>query len=125
MFDTNVYIEASARRVDEVTYEVSSHVPYYRSIPLSMINDIRLSVNDTPVAREDIKISPDDVHWFTLDESRTVTFHKWEYGVPLRVQFKSDDELGKDVKLRIACIARTAYIPVPLHGELEVMVNFE
>lgn len=125
MFDTNVYIDNSAKKISDEVYEVSAHVPYYRSIPLSMINDIKLSINNQGVERETIKISPDNKNWFTLEEAKTVVFHKWEYGLPLRIRFTFPEDLVETVKLRIACIIRTAYIPIPIHGELEKSVKFE
>lgn len=125
MFDSNVYIENSARKVDVGLYEISSHVPYYRSIPLSMINDIKINVDDEEIERDTILISPDSRNWFSLSEAKTVVFHKWEYSVGLKVRFKSNQLLSKNVKLKVTAIARTAYIPVPLHGEIEKHVDFD
>lgn len=125
MFDTNVYINNSARKIDLNTYQISAHVPYYRSIPLSMINDIRLEINGNEIERDSIRISPDNRNWFSLDEAKTVIFHKWEYSVPLKINFKSENELKQDELLKVIIIVRTAYIPVPIHGELQMKVNFE
>lgn len=122
MFDNNVFIEGSCKNVkrdDAVfAYEMQTHITYYRGIPLSMVNNIRVTTDGVEVSREDIRCSVDNgEYWFTLDEMKTVVDHKWEYGEPLTVRVLKDGGLpaGKhEVDLNV--IVRTAYIPVPLDG---------
>ncbi len=129
MFDNNVFIENSCVNVEEagqVTgYELQTHITYYRGIPLSMIEYIRVEVDGTEADPEAIRISTDREDWFTLPEAETVTSYKWEYGEPLSIRVLQEGGLGKGshrVKLTVA--TRTAYIPVPLEGikEREVII---
>ena len=70
MFDNNVFIENSCVNVEEagqVTgYELQTHITYYRGIPLSMIEYIRVMVDGTEAEPGNIRISTDQEDWFTL-----------------------------------------------------------
>lgn len=122
MFDNNVFVENSCHNITKegkVTgFEMGTYITYYRGIPLSMVNDIRVEVDGKEVPRESILFSSDGEDWFTLDEMTTVTTYKWEYDQAAHILVKKDGGLSKgihDVKLTV--ITRTAYIPVPLEGE--------
>ena len=130
MFDNNVFLENSCKNVvadGKITgLELQTNITYYRGIPLSMINDIRVKVDGTEVARKDIAITVDGIDWFTLDEMETVTTYKWEYGEPLTIRVKKDGGLTKgNHVVGLTVIVRTAYIPVPLEGyrEREIMIG--
>lgn len=122
MFDNNVFIEGSCKNTvvnDAVTgYEMQTHITYYRGIPLSMVNDIRIKTDGQEVPREDIRCSVDEgEYWFTLDEMKTVIGHKWEYGEPMTVRVVKAGGLEKgEHQVELTVIVRTAYIPVPLEG---------
>lgn len=125
MFDNNVFIEGSCKNTVEdgkiVGYEMQTHITYYRGIPLSMVNDIRVKTDGEQVDRNDILCSVDGgEYWFTLDEMETVVGHKWEYGEPMTVRVKKDGGLSKGShQVELTVIVRTAYIPVPLEGVKE------
>lgn len=128
MFDNNVFIEGSCKNIEQdgkVTgYELSTNITYYRGIPLSMIEYIRVEADGQEEAQESIEISIDRTDWFTLKEAETVTSYKWEYGEPLYIRVNKEGGLAKgshDVKLTLA--TRTAYIPVPLEGIKERKVE--
>lgn len=122
MFDNNVFIEGSCRNTvidgKTVGYEMQTFITYYRGIPLSMVNDIRVKTDGDEVPRADIRCSVDDgEYWFTLDEMKTVTGHKWEYGEPMTVRVVKEGGLLKGKhEVSLTVIVRTAYIPVPLEG---------
>lgn len=125
MFDNNVFIVGSCKNTSEngaVTgYELQTHITYYRGIPLSMVNDISVTTDGETVPRTDLRCSVDGgEYWFTLDEMRTVTGHKWEYGEPMIVRVRKDNGLatGKH-QVELTVVVRTAYIPVPLKGVKE------
>lgn len=124
MFDNNVFIENSWKNVKEeekVTgYELWTNITYYRGIPVSMIEYVKIETDEKQVPEEDIRISVDKVDWFTLKEAKTVTSYKWEYGEPLYIRVMQDGGLktGKH-KIKLTVATRTAYIPVPLVGEKE------
>lgn len=124
MFDNNVFIEGSCKNVlsqDRVIgYEMQTHITYYRGIPLSMVNNIRVTTDATEVPREDIRCTVDGgENWFTLDEMKTVVEHKWEFGEPMTVRVLKDGGLVKGThEIDLNVIVRTAYIPVPLDGHM-------
>lgn len=131
MFDNNVFLEGSCKNTVEngktVGYEMQTYITYYRGIPLSMVNDIRVKTDGKEVDRKDIRCSVDNgEYWFTLDEMTTVVGHKWEYGEPMTVRVKQEGGLEKGThQVQLTVIVRTAYIPVPLEGVKERTVVIE
>ena len=129
MFDNNVFIEGSCKNVLEdgrVTgFELQTNITYYRGIPLSMIEYVRISADGTEVPNEKILISVDRRDWFTLKEAETVTTYKWEYGDPLYIRVPGEGLTKGEHKVRLTVATRTAYIPVPLEGIKERTVVIE
>lgn len=130
MFDNNVFIAGSCKNVLEnsaVTgFELQTNITYYRGIPLSMVEYIRVAVDGREFAPEDIRISVDREDWFTLKDAETVTTYKWEYGEPLYIRVMTQGGLSRGThKVKLTVATRTAYIPVPLEGirEREVIIE--
>ena len=124
MFDNNAFIEDTCVNVEEdgkiTGYELQTNITYYRGIPMSMIEYIKVTVDGEEAPAEDIRISIDRVDWFTLKEAETVTTYKWEYGEPLYIRVLKDGGLSKGThKVKLTVATRTAYIPVPLEGNKE------
>lgn len=129
MFDNNVFKENTCKNIIEkgkVTgYGMETNITYYRGIPLSMVEDIRVCTDGNQVPRENIRISVDQIDWFTMKEAETVTSYKWEYGEPLYIRVKQEGGLAAGThKIKLTVATRTAYIPVPLEGirEREVTI---
>lgn len=130
MFDNNVFIKDSCRNVEEngrtTGYELQTLITYYRGIPLSMLEYVKISADGTEEDPENILISLDRIDWFTLKEAETVTDYKWEYGDPMYIRVMKDGGLpaGKH-RVRLTVATRTAYIPVPLEGirERDVVIS--
>ena len=123
MFDNNVFIDGTCKNVEEngkiIGYEMKTHITYYRGIPLSMVNYIKVSVDGIEVPSENIRIAVDEYDWFTLEEMKTISTIKWEYGTPATVRVLQEGGLPAgehDVKLTVC--TRTAYIPIPLEGNM-------
>lgn len=120
MFDNNVFIKDTCRNVTEdgaVTgFELQTNITYYRGIPLSMVEYIRVAVDGAEQPCEDIRISVDQVDWFTLKEAETVTTYKWEYGEPLYIRVLGPGLSAGTHRVKLTVATRTAYIPVPLEG---------
>lgn len=128
MFDNNVFIKGSFKNTvvenKTIGFEMQTHITYYRAIPLSMVNDIRVKVDGNAVPREDIRCSVDQIDWFTLAEMPTVTTYKWEYGEPLYVRVLQEGGLpAGEHDVELAVVTRTAYIPVPIEGIRERKVT--
>lgn len=128
MFDNNVFKKDTCKNIEEngstIGYELQTLVTYYRGIPLSMVEFIKVAVDGVEEDPETFQISIDQEDWFTLKEAATVTTYKWEYGEPLYIRVLKEGGLEKgthDVALTIA--TRTAYIPVPLVGKKERTVT--
>lgn len=130
MFDNNVFIEGTCKNVEEdgriIGYEMQTYITYYRGIPLSMINHVKVAVDGVEVPREDIRFTPDRIDWFTQDEMETVGTIKWEYGVPAVVRVLKEGGLEKGShEVTLTVCTRTAYIPVPLEGVMTRTVVIE
>lgn len=128
MFDNNVFIDKSCKNVVEdgqvVGFQLETNIVYYRGIPLSMVNDVKINIDGEEIPREEIRCSLDGKQWFTLSEMETVTTYKWEYGEPLIVRVNRAGGLEKgEHEVKLTVIVRTAYIPVPLEGVKTRTVN--
>ncbi|MFQ7237461.1 MAG: DUF6379 domain-containing protein, partial [Enterococcus hulanensis] len=84
MFDNNVFKKDTCKNIAEngevIGYELQTLITYYRGVPLSMVEFIKIAVDEVEVPDEAIQISIDQEDWFTLNEAATVTTYKWEYG---------------------------------------------
>ena len=124
MFDNNVFIKDSCRNVaDEngniIGYEMDTYITYYRGIPLSMINCLAVETDGGKVPSENIRFTADHIDWFTLDEMKTVGTIKWEYGAKGTVRVLQNGGLSKGThKVHLTVCTRTAYIPIPLEGNM-------
>lgn len=130
MFDNNVFITGSCKNVREnnavTCFELQTNITYYRGIPLSMVEYIKVAVDGQECSPEDLRISVDREDWFTLKEAETVTTYKWEYGEPLYIRVMAQGGLPRGThKVKLTVATRTAYIPVPLEGikEREVIIE--
>jgi hypothetical protein len=121
MFDNYIFTENTFRNVESngkvLGFELKTLIPYYRGIPYSMIHDIRVSVDGTPVEREKIRFSADGEDWFTPSELETVTTYKWEYGTQGTICVDQPGGLAQGKhEVTLTVVIRVAYIPVPFEG---------
>lgn len=128
MFDNNVFIAGTCVNAVEngavIGYELQTNITYYRGIPLSMVEFIKVEADGVEAPVENLRISVDRVDWFTLKEAETVTSYKWEYGEPLYIRVLGEGLSAGTHKVKLTVATRTAYIPVPLVGikEREVVI---
>jgi hypothetical protein len=121
MFDNYVLTDNSLENVKkdgEITgYQMRTRITYYRGIPLSMVHDIQVEVDGQEVPREIIRFSPDGKIYFTLEEMKTVTSYKWEYGQEGVVYVEQPGGLTPgEHTIKLTQVSRVAYIPVPFSG---------
>ena len=120
MFDNNVFIAGTCTNAVEngavVGYELQTNITYYRGIPLSMVEFIKVEVDGVEANVEDIRVSVDHNDWFTMKEAETVTTYKWEYGEPLYIRVLGEGLSKGKHKVQLTVATRTAYIPGPLVG---------
>ncbi len=129
MFDNNVFIAGSCANVLEngtVTgFELATNITYYRGIPLSMVEFVKVEADGVEFPMESLLISVDKNDWFTLKEAETVTStdYKWEYGEPLYIRVPGAGLTPGSHSVKLTVATRTAYIPVPLVGIKERTVE--
>lgn len=120
MFDNNVFIAGTCTNAVEngavVGYELQTNITYYRGIPLSMVEFIKVEADGVEANVENIRISVDYKDWFTMKEAETVTSYKWEYGEPLYIRVLGEGLSKGEHTVQLTVATRTAYIPVPLVG---------
>lgn len=101
-----------------IGFQMLTQIPYYRGIPLSMIEWIRVFVDGREVDQADIRFSADGEDYFTLDEMTTVTTYKWEFGQNAIVRVKKDGGLSKGShEVTLDQAVRNAYYPFPIEGK--------
>jgi hypothetical protein len=130
MFDNNVFTEGSCHNVVEngkiTGYEMDTNITYYRGIPLSMVNFVAVETDGEKVPDKDIIFTADHIDWFTLDEMKTVSGIKWEYDEKATVRVIKEGGLSKGMhKVHLTVCTRTAYIPIPLEGNMTRKVFIE
>lgn len=127
IYDNNVLRDGSLRNVRRdgkaVGYEMLTRITYYRGIPLNIVHNIEVEVNDRPVPRENIRFSLDGEQYLTLDIMTTLTAYKWKYDQHGYVFVKQDGGLsGGQHKVKLTQIVSVAYIPMPFSkSEIKTM----
>ena len=93
-------------------FNVRMRIPYYRGVPLSMVDDILIIVDGVSYTGDDILFEVHD-GTFTLAEMTTVVRHRWAYGEKATVKVVKPGGLAPGqhhveayVKLRIS------YLPI-------------
>lgn len=92
-------------------FAVRMRIPYYRGVPLSLVDDVLVVVDSVHYTGDDILFR---VHGgtFTLDEMKTVVRHRWNYGEKATVLVKKEGGL-KPGKHHVEAYAkiRVCYMP--------------
>ncbi len=100
-----------------IGFQVKTQIPYYRGIPLSMVEWIRLSVDGREVDQTNIRFSADGEDYFTLDEMTTVTSIKWEFGQNATIFVEHPGGLSPGPhEIHLSQAIRNAYYPFPIEG---------
>ena len=90
---------------ETVGYSFLVRIPYYRGIPLSLVEIPEVRVDDAVVPPEQIRFTTSCCYAFTLDEMTTVTAYRWEYGEKAKVTVLQDGGLTEGrhhVEIKIA-----------------------
>lgn len=83
MMDNKMIVEDSLENIDG-GFAFLGRLPYYRGLGLSMVEDIQVTVDGEPVAREDVRFSVRG-KTYTLDEMETVYDDRWNFGEKARI----------------------------------------
>lgn len=77
-----------------VGFQLLVRLPYYRGIPLSLVNDIQINVDGEEFPRSALTLTTGCGYPFTLDEMATVTKYRWEFGERAILSVKKDGGLA-------------------------------
>lgn len=121
-FDYYAFLEDSYRDIMDQGqvkgFEFKTKITYYRGIPLSMIAGIDILVDHEPVDQSKIHFSPDGEKWFTIEQMRTETNEKWEFGSPATVFVEFPGGLPKgEHAITVRTTITVAYSPMNFMGE--------
>lgn len=110
-------LEASVLRPDAVRatpdgVEVDVHLPWYRSLPLSCLEDISLRLGDDDVDRADLRIRHDGRD-LTLDELAELVDEQWFVQDALQVLVGNRSGVaGETLDVEITLATRIPYIVI-------------
>lgn len=92
-------------------FEFKMHIPYYRGVALSMVDDLYVKVGGDLFPKERLVFSVDG-HSYTWPQIETVTTFRWEYGHKATVFVPLDFGVfgGHSVDLEVGCAIRMSYM---------------
>lgn len=109
-------LEASVLRPDALHatpsgYELEVHLPWYRSLPLSCLEDITLTIDGHEVTREDLHVQRGG-HDYALTELADLVDEQWfvQDGLSVRVADDSPSPAGSTVAVQLELATRIPYI---------------
>ena len=109
-------LEASMLRADAVRatpsgYEVEVHLPWYRSLPLSCVEDVGVTLAGRAVPREDLRVRVDDRD-LPLDDLADLVDDWWfvQDALTVVVPDGSPAEPGGEAEVEVTTATRIPYI---------------
>jgi hypothetical protein len=115
VFDKYMIVEDSLRSTDG-GFEFDVRIPYYRGIPLSMIEAFEVAIDGDVVPR-------DAIHFllrgtvYTHDQLERDAETRWEFGEVATLRIEWPDGLTPgDHTIEQATQMRISYLPAPLRG---------
>lgn len=117
MYDKHIISEQSLSNAIEsgntVGFRFGVRLPYYRSQPLSVVEEIAVTVDGRKIERSTIRFSLRG-HVWSLDEMETLTAERWEFGeiAELTVLLPGGLEPGSH-QLEVSEHLRISYLPWP------------
>ncbi len=128
-FDYYVFTEGSFTNVNRdgmtIGYQLKTRIPYYRGVPLSMIAGVELEVDNQRIDPKSIQFKPSEGEsWYSLQEMKTITNKKWEFGTEaiVFVEKQGGLEMGEH-KLTLRVTITVAYAPINFMGECSRLVK--
>lgn len=80
MYDKHIISAGSLRNLNDGSgFSLGARLPYYRGQPLSVVEDVAITIDGVKVPREDVRFYVRG-ETFRLDEMETVTAKRWEFG---------------------------------------------
>ena len=115
MFDPYIIVPGSLRNTDHDgadAFAFDARCGYYRRLILSMVEDLRVSVDGEPQPRENIRLTVAG-RTFTMDALAREFHLAWEFGEPATVTVLGRRLLPGTHELGLAETLRISYLPTP------------
>jgi len=95
---------------NRIGVEIEMHIPYYRGIALSLLDDLYVKFNDTVFEKEKLVLTIDGLS-YTWPQIETVSTMRWEYGTKAKVFVPADNgfEPTRTVRVELGCAIRISY----------------
>ncbi|TXS91871.1 hypothetical protein FV139_14130 [Parahaliea maris] len=92
-------------------YEIDVHLAWYRSLPLSCVENISIRIADKAIPQDDIRISYNDKQ-LTVEELADLVDDWWFVQDPLTIQVNDNSPLSKGSRtsLQVTLDTRIPYI---------------
>lgn len=106
-------IEENSLRVVEGGYAVNLRLNWYRTLPLSCVEDVRFSLDGQPVDREDLRFVING-HSYRLDELVELVEEYWfvQDAAELKVEQPGKVSQGETHTVDATVVLRFPYIPI-------------
>lgn len=125
MFDNKVIVEnslATEQLAEGNGFSVLARLPYYRGLGLSMIENIKVTIDGKEIDRSNVRFSARGNMW-TLDEMETEYGDRWNFGEKAKVIALTDEPLSSgEHEVSVAITMRVSYLPfVPTTADTKVL----
>ena len=117
MFEQYMIVESDVSNIVEngktTGFKFGARLPYYRGIPLSLVEDIQVKVDGEEVPGESIKFSAHN-NTDTLQEMETEREARWNLGEVAHIIVEKEGGLQKgEHNIFLLLNMRIAYLPFP------------
>ena len=110
MMDNKMIVEDSLESNAD-GFAFHGRLPYYRGLGLSMIEDIAVTADGEPVARDDVRFHVRG-KTYSLDEMETVYDDRWNFGEKAKIiALKPGGLVPGKHKIEFAVRMRVSYLP--------------
>lgn len=127
MFDKHMICVDTVQNVVDggktIGFSFRARLPYYRGLGLSMVEEIAVTVDDEPVARDAIRFALRGRSW-TLDEMETEYADRWNFGEKAAITvLKPGGLTAGQHKLSLSERLRISYLPYVPTTTHEIVVD--
>lgn len=114
MFDKYLIVDDSLRATAD-GFAFDARLGYYRGLGLSMVEDLVVTIDDQPVAREAIRFDETGGGApLTLDEMETTYDRQWNFGAVATISVIASEPLASGAhSLTLSEKLRVSYLPFP------------
>jgi hypothetical protein len=112
MYDQHIIYPGSLRNLDDNSgFAIGARLPYYRGQPLSVVENIAVTVDGAEVPREQVRFSVRGTTW-SLDQLEENTRERWEFGEVAEVSVLQPGGLAAgEHQVGVAVQLRISYLP--------------